>query len=928
MSLNNLGMGFVFTARDLASAKLVQLERRFSSLDERVGLGTARMRSSFRQLGVGMATFTAGAALVAGGLALANAAGKFELGVASVGAVTKATTDQLQQLRDAAIEAGMVTQFSPEEAVEGLQSLATAGQTVAQATRTLVPVLDLAAGSLGQLGVAQAAEAVVGTLNAYSIAASEAGNVTDRLLRITQLTNFQTRDFESGLSKAASSGAVFGQTLDDVLITMGLLRNRNIDASSSSTAFRESVRRVGSESRAQQALTEAGIAIFEKESGKMRSIIDIMSDFAAATRTMTDEERNRRVAVAFGARGLLAFNAVMNASFTTQRDGREVTLLGAEAIGALRNEMLKADGTAQAFREQLLDTFEGQKTLLRGLTQTLAVLLGEPFSAVFKPIVRGAVTLMNGLLQLLQSIPAPLKRAFAGLTVGLGAFTALVGALIAGKAAAVLLGIGLKAVGLSLGGILAAMWPAVLAVGALSAAIAGFAAAYRANLGGLATHAERLLGSVKRFFQALSQLFSAGELSGALQRELARAENFGLKRFAIGVWQLAWRLGRAWEGVKAGFASTAAALTLVFERLTGAFSQLKQAVGSLVGSFVGAVAALPSVAFKDFGERVGSALATVLGWVVRVATVLLGFYGQVVHGLSSVLGFVKPALGALRDSAGELVTTLCDIFGRGDAAEAGLASFGEALFFVGKTLGKIVGVSLGVAALALSGLITVVRSLVAAVLWLIDAFVALDAWQERTAVRIRRLFSETIPSGVRAAIEAVQAFSFELGAFFSGLWDEAVLGARTLADSLCAALQPVAAFFEGLGARIEAALSRLREALSRVLRGVPSAALPAPLVAFAQPPLASEVAPTPLPRHPAQTPSTAFPAAAELQARERSFAAVSANLGQPRAQNAPTLAAAPPIHIELQVDGETLARATHRADRERASRSFSPLPVY
>ena len=78
MALNNLGLGFVFTARDLASAKLTQLERRFSSPDERVAGGTARMSSAFRQLGVGLATFTAGAAMAAGGLALAGAAGRFE----------------------------------------------------------------------------------------------------------------------------------------------------------------------------------------------------------------------------------------------------------------------------------------------------------------------------------------------------------------------------------------------------------------------------------------------------------------------------------------------------------------------------------------------------------------------------------------------------------------------------------------------------------------------------------------------------------------------------------------------------------------------------------------------------------------------------------------------------------------------------------
>ena len=43
MALNNLGLGFIFTARDLASAKMQRLERRISSLDERVTGGTGRM---------------------------------------------------------------------------------------------------------------------------------------------------------------------------------------------------------------------------------------------------------------------------------------------------------------------------------------------------------------------------------------------------------------------------------------------------------------------------------------------------------------------------------------------------------------------------------------------------------------------------------------------------------------------------------------------------------------------------------------------------------------------------------------------------------------------------------------------------------------------------------------------------------------------
>ena len=74
----------------------------------------------------------------------------------------------------------------------------------------------------------------------------------------------------------------------------------------------------------------------------MRPMVDVMTEFAEATRDLSEEERNRNVVQAFGARGLLAFNAVMNAAYTTMQDGVEVTLTGAEAIEALRHELSRA----------------------------------------------------------------------------------------------------------------------------------------------------------------------------------------------------------------------------------------------------------------------------------------------------------------------------------------------------------------------------------------------------------------------------------------------------------------------------------------------------------------------------------------------------------------------------------------------------------
>ena len=60
-----MGLGMVFSAHDLASAKISHIERKYTSLDERVTGGAARMSQAFKQIGLGLAVFTAGALAIA-----------------------------------------------------------------------------------------------------------------------------------------------------------------------------------------------------------------------------------------------------------------------------------------------------------------------------------------------------------------------------------------------------------------------------------------------------------------------------------------------------------------------------------------------------------------------------------------------------------------------------------------------------------------------------------------------------------------------------------------------------------------------------------------------------------------------------------------------------------------------------------------------
>ena len=133
-SLGGLGLALALTVEDFgASTKLLRFQKVFLKLDEKIDGGAKRIKAHFKSLMIGAVAFAAGAATVFAGIKLAGLSGKFTQGLAAVGAVTRASTQELQALRNAAIDAGMNTQFSPGEAVDGLTSLTTAGQTATEA---------------------------------------------------------------------------------------------------------------------------------------------------------------------------------------------------------------------------------------------------------------------------------------------------------------------------------------------------------------------------------------------------------------------------------------------------------------------------------------------------------------------------------------------------------------------------------------------------------------------------------------------------------------------------------------------------------------------------------------------------------------------------------------------------------------------------
>ncbi len=177
----------------------------------------------------GIGIVSAGLAGLEASFNMASVAGRFEQDVIRVGMIAQATGKDLDMLRDAALKAAQDTPFQPTESIKALQDIAAMGFTAAESVAMLRPALDLA--SAGGIGVAQAADSMAAAMKVFGLDAGDASAVADKLLHIANLTGLQARDLQNALGTVGRGAGAAKQGLDEMLISMGLVKNTGVQAS-------------------------------------------------------------------------------------------------------------------------------------------------------------------------------------------------------------------------------------------------------------------------------------------------------------------------------------------------------------------------------------------------------------------------------------------------------------------------------------------------------------------------------------------------------------------------------------------------------------------------------------------------------------------------------------------------------------------------
>jgi TP901 family phage tail tape measure protein len=904
MALNQLGMGFVFTAKDLASGVIDRIDHSFGRLEHTSAAATSAMRDNLAQFGQGAAIAGAGLA----GLLLLDravaASSEFSAAIAEISTLVDEASFSTANLNRVSLELAQTYGGGAVAQARGLYETISAGVTDAtKATDLLRVANELAIG--GVTNTKTAVDALTSVVNAYSAAGAEARDVSDAFFVAIKAGKTTAAELATTMGRVAPTAASLGVSFADLLAAIAAVTTQGLDTSEAVTGMKAALANIIKPTAdATKEASRLGIK-FDAATLRVRGLSGFLQTITSSARFNADS-----LLKLFGS--VEALNAVM--ALTASQSATFNMILG---------QMGTRAGATEAAFETMANTLAFQKRRFASLKEAALIVIGQ----ALEPIAKAIVGVANAVFEAFLKIPKPIRDFAVKAVAAVSVLLVLVGGFIAAKAGIAILLIGLKALGITIGGIVASLLPLIATFAVLALAVAGFVVAFRHDVGGIATFFENAAARMKLLFQGLAQLFSDGGFSGAVMAELGKAENAGVKQFAIRVYQIVYRVQRFFEGVAEGFGTAIQAARPVFEAFVAALRELGEAFGVIGTASADALASIGSDRYARAGASLGQVLARIVTVLVDGLTIVIRVAAGIINGVREAIAFFRPTFEfagkAIAFVAEEIGGLISDITGVNDGAREGGSvwkSLGEVL---GATAGLIVASladAIGVVALALRTVIAIVREV-------IHVFKSLGTFLGETAAKIYLFFTEDIPKAFKSVSRAAKSFLQPIVDFLSGV-----------VESIRSTLDRVIAFVGRLVAKIP---SRFRPAFldsivdagqaaqARIAERAAKAAAPTTATFAREVTAAAAVSPTRGAQAGmslgAAAAGAALPAAAELRVRGQiSDAEIDAIVAR-----GVQLSESRPIHthVTVAVDGEPLARATARANRTAAARAFYPVEV-
>lgn len=355
----------------------------------------------------------AGVAATALGVAAVRMAADFDASMSTVQSNTGASADEMNQLRQAAIDAGADTIYSATESADAINELGKAGLSTSDIlSGGLSGALNLAASD--GMAVGDAAELMATTLKQFNLTGAESTQVADALAAGAGKAVGSAHDLGLALNQAGLVANSMGVSMQETTGTLAAFANAGMIGSDAGTSLKTMLQRLASPTdKAQTLMDELGINVYDAN-GKFIGLAGAAGQLQNGLSGLSQQERNAALNTIFGADAVRAANVLYKEGESGIADWTDAVSESGFAAeqAAAKNNNLKGDleNLSGSFESLMISLGEGGQGPLRSLVQTLDTLV-DAFSQLPAPVQQSIVllTALGGGFTALHSAMAPLN---------------------------------------------------------------------------------------------------------------------------------------------------------------------------------------------------------------------------------------------------------------------------------------------------------------------------------------------------------------------------------------------------------------------------------------------------------------------------------------------------------------------------------------
>lgn len=357
---------------DTLQREIIETENELKDLEEQANQSATALQkisatgTKFQEVGgkvksVGKAILPVSAAVAGIGVAGLKVATDFESAMSGVKAITGATGEDFERLREKAIELGADTSFSSGEVAEAMTEMAKAGWSTEQIIDGMGGVLDATAASGENLG--SVATIVADAITGFGLSAKDSSTVADLMTQAANSGTIGISDLGESYKYVAPMAQSMGLSIQDVTTALSAMSMAGIKGSQAGTALRTVLANMAKpSSTVATAMEELGINITNSD-GSFKSLNEIVGIMRTSFGGLTDDQKAYYATALAGKEGMSGLLSLLN--------------LSEEEYNALSDSMNNCTGVASETASVMQDNLQAKVEQLGGALESLAIKLAD-----------------------------------------------------------------------------------------------------------------------------------------------------------------------------------------------------------------------------------------------------------------------------------------------------------------------------------------------------------------------------------------------------------------------------------------------------------------------------------------------------------------------------------------------------------------------